>query len=83
MHKPLPPLKALADREGFELDYIRKITGYGLANVYKALREQNPKGWLALALEIDRLHRISKHVLEAENQLLCAKLEELEAKHRV
>ena len=73
------PIKALADRLGFDLDSLKEITGYKQSNLYKALRDKTPKGWQALLLEVDRLHRANTKVLEARITLLEHECEALKA----
>jgi len=75
-----PPLQALLDRIGLSRQRATEITGLSINSIRKACYDKAPKGWIALALEIDRLHRIDKAVIEAENALLKAQLDALRDK---
>ena len=75
-----PPLQPLLDRIGLSRQRATEITGLSINSIRKACYDKAPKGWIALALEIDRIHRIDKAVLEAENALLKAQLDALRDK---
>ena len=74
------PFQALLTRIGLSRQRATEITSLSTHSIRKACGDKNPKGWIALALEIDRLHRIDKAVIEAENMLLKAQLEALRDK---
>ena len=76
------PLQALLTRlygkEGRQR--ATEITSLSTHSIRKACGDKSPKGWIALCIEIDHMHRIDKAVIEAENALLKAKLEALKDK---
>lgn len=72
------PLKAMLESQGFSMQRTTEITGLSIHSIRKGCYERNPTGWKALAVEVDRLHRISKQVILAENDLLRAKLAQAE-----
>ena len=79
--KPNPtPLQALLDRIGLSRQRATEIASLSINSIRKACYDKAPKGWIALCIEIDRLHRIDKAVIEAENMLLKAQLEALRDK---
>ena len=57
-----------------------EITTLSINSIRKACYDKSPKGWVALCIEVDRLHRIDKAVIEAENALLKAQLDALRDK---
>lgn len=74
------PLQALLTRIGMSRQRATETTTLSTHSIRKACYDKAPKGWIALALEIDRLHRIDKAVIEAENALLKAQLDALRNK---
>ena len=71
------PLQSLLDRLGLSRQHAMEITNLSTHSIRKACGDKSPKGWIALCIEIDRMHRIDKAVIEAENALLKAQLEAL------
>jgi len=80
MTNNLAPFQALLDRIGLSRRRATEITSLSINSIRKACYDKSPKGWIALCIEIDRLHRIDKAVIEAENMLLKAQLEALRDK---
>ena len=74
------PFQALLTRIGLSRQRATEITSLSTHSIRKACGDKSPKGWIALCIEIDRLHRIDKAVIEAENALLKAQLEALKDK---
>lgn len=78
MLKYTPPLEAILTRLYGNGGRQRsaEITGLSINSIRKACYDKAPKGWIALCIEIDRIHRINSAVLEAENALLKERLAE-------
>ena len=72
--------QALLTRIGMSRQRATEITTLSINSIRKACYDKSPKGWVALCIEVDRLHRIDKAVIEAENALLKAQLDALRDK---
>lgn len=73
-------MQALFDRnEGLE-ERTTEISGLSDSSIRKARYEENPKGWKALVVEVDRLRRIGREVDKGYIALLEAEVAELEEK---
>ena len=70
------PLQSLLDRIGMSRNEAAEISGLSINSIRKACYNPEPKGWIALLIEIDRLHRVVNQVTSAENDLLRAQLDE-------
>lgn len=82
MPKPSPqtPFTLLLERAGLSEERTTEITGLSLSSIKKARGEKEPKGWKALVVEVDRLHRIGREVDRSYIALLEARIAELEEK---
>ena len=78
MPKPTP-LKTLLSELYGEGGRVRacEITGKSMNTVRKACYQQKPEGWPALAVAVAEYYRPRLNALEAENELLKARLAEM------
>lgn len=74
---PTKPLQSLLDRLGIDREEAAEITSLSSHSIRKACYDKNPKGWQALILEVDRLHKINAKVLEAKIVILEDQLNKL------
>lgn len=74
------PLAFLLERIGMTWEEAQKVTGLSSHSIRKACYNKDPHGWVALALEVDRLHRIGREVDRSYIALLEARIAELEEK---
>lgn len=73
---PKTPFQSLLNRVGMSRDEASEISGLSINSIRKACYNEEPKGWIALLVEVDRLHRVVNQVTSAENDLLRAQLDE-------